>query len=443
MSGGGVAAHGDPLAALRGRHVLLGVAGGIAAYKAAEVARGLLTAGATVQAILTPGATRFLGPATLAGLTGRPAPSDVFADAHRVSHVRYAREAEVAVVAPATANVLAKFATGLADDLLSSTFVCRSCPGEVAPALRTELGVLRATQDNVATLRRRGALVVGPVEGQLAGGDEGPGRLADPAAIVAAVAAALPGPVAGSLVGRRVVVTAGGTREPLDPVRFLGNRSSGKMGHAVAAAAARRGATVDLVTAAHLPPLPGVRVHPVETALQMRTAVRDAAAAADVVVGAAAVADFRPADYSAHKVKKADAPSALRLERNPDILAELGADKGDRVLVGFAAETEDEEAHGRDKLRRKNLDLVVVNRVDRPGEGFAWDTNAAVLLGRDGSRTEVALTSKAALAEVVCDRVERLLAARGVAEPTHRTGRVSPPVREGLLPHEPSLAVHL
>jgi phosphopantothenoylcysteine decarboxylase/phosphopantothenate--cysteine ligase len=395
---------------LAGRHVLLGVSGGIAAYKAASLARALMRAGATVQAVLTESATAFVGAATFEGLTGRPAYSGVFEDVHRILHVRLAREADVAVFAPATANLLAKFAHGLADDLVSSTFLCLTCPVVLAPAMHTEMWEHPTTQANVALLAQRGATIVGPDEGELAGGDVGPGRLADEPELLGAAAAALQPPHS-PLAGRRVLVTAGGTREPIDPVRYIGNRSSGKMGYALAAEAACRGAHVDLVTGpTWLPEPAAVTTHHVETALQMRESVVALAEKADVVLKAAAVADFRPAAYASQKLKKeAGGLEQVRLERNPDILAELGADKNGRILVGFAAETDLEEERGRDKLHRKGLDLIVVNRVDFADAGFNVDTNRALLLGSDGSRVEVPLTTKAELAKVICDRVEALL----------------------------------
>jgi len=405
------------LVALRGSRVLLGVSGGIAAYKAASLARGLVKAGAQVQVILTGAATEFVGAATFECLTGKPAHSAVFDDVHRILHVRLARDADVAVFAPATANIIAKFALGLADDLVSSVFSCLTCPVVIAPAMHTEMWQHDATQANVATLRSRGARIVGPDDGELAGGDVGPGRLADEALLLAAVAEALRPPV-GPLVGRRVVVTAGGTREPIDPVRFIGNRSSGKMGYALAREAYRRGAVVDLVagpTALEDPP--GVAVHHVETAEEMRAAVLPLAVDAAVVVKAAAVADFRPAKYHEQKLKKDEDDFAqVPLERTPDILAELGADTTaeatGRVLVGFAAETDLEEERGRDKLHRKGLDLIVINRVDFADAGFNVDTNRALLLSGDGSRLEVPLTTKDRLAAVILDEVEALLAAR-------------------------------
>lgn len=400
---------------LEGRHLLLGVSGGIAAYKAAELARALIHAGATVQAVLTEGAATFVGPATFAGLTGRPAHTSLWADPAQILHVRLAREADAAVFAPATANLLAKFAAGLADDLVSSVFTCLTVPTVVAPAMHTEMWLHPATQTNVATLRSRGTRIVGPEDGPLAGGDVGPGRLAAVDVLLAAVLDAVAGPMpSGTLAGRRIVVTAGGTREPIDPVRFIGNRSSGKMGYAVATEMARRGAHVDLVSGpTSLPDPPGLTVHRVQTAREMRAAVLPLAEKADVVVKAAAVADFRPARYAEQKLKKdSDDLRAVELVPNPDILAELGQLASGALLVGFAAETDLEEERGRDKLHRKGLDLIVVNRVDMTDSGFAVDTNRAVLLARDGSRHEVPLTTKTALAAVIADRVEALLRAR-------------------------------
>lgn len=399
-----------PAPGLEGRHVLLGVSGGIAAYKAASLARALLKAGATVQVVQTAGAREFVGPATFEGLTGRPCYGGVFEDVHRINHIRLAREADIAVFAPATANLIAKMAHGIADDLVTSVALSLTCPIVVAPAMHTEMWLHPATQENVRTLMGRGVVITGPDEGELAGGDVGPGRLADEEQLVAAVLASLT-PPAGPLSGRRIVVTAGGTREPIDPVRYVGNRSSGKMGFAVAAEAARRGALVDLVTGpTHLPDPPGVAVHHVETALEMRAAVLPLADKADIVVKAAAVADFRPATYHEQKLKKEEGGlERVELVRNPDILAELGERKDGRVLVGFAAETDLEEERGRDKLHRKGIDLIVINRVDFADAGFNVDTNRALLLSADGGRVEVPLTTKAELARVILDQVESLL----------------------------------
>lgn len=398
---------------LAGRHVLLGVSGGIAAYKAAELAREFVRGGATVQAMLTEAAASFVGPPTFAGLTGRRAYVGVFEDPHQILHVRLAREADLAVFAPATANLIAKFATGIADDLVASTYTCLTCPILVAPAMHTEMWEHPATRANIARLTGWGVRIIGPDVGQLAGGDEGLGRLVDAGEIVAAAAEALAAPK-GLLAGLRVVVTAGGTREPIDPVRYIGNRSSGKMGYAIAAEAQQRGALVDLISApTYLTPPPGVAVSHVETALQMRDAVVALADKADVVIKAAAVADFRPTAYHEQKLKK-DEPgvASVALTSNPDILAELGSKPHDALLVGFAAETDLEEERGREKLHRKGLDLIVINRVDMADAGFNVDTNRALLLSRDGHRREVPLTTKAQLARVLCDQVEALIAMR-------------------------------
>jgi phosphopantothenoylcysteine decarboxylase/phosphopantothenate--cysteine ligase len=394
-------------ASLAGLEVLLGVSGGVAAYKAASLARGLRKAGAEVQVIATHGATRFVQPAQFEALTGRPCYTDTWTDPHRIVHVEVARRADVAIFAPATTNLIAKFAAGIADDLVTSAFTCLTVPVVIAPAMHTEMWEHVATQAAVATLVERGALVVGPAEGELAGGDVGPGRLEEEEVLLAAVARAV-GRVEQPLAGRRVLVTAGGTRERLDPVRFLSNRSTGKMGYALAEAAVALGAQVDLVAAptALLDP-PGAMITRVESAQDMHDAVMALAADVDVIVKAAAVGDFRPEVVSDQKLKKdrlaADGDGAggvvLRLVPTTDILAALGArDDLRAVLVGFAAETTDVEAYGRGKLERKGADLIVINDVSRPDAGFGTDTNVAVILGRDGLREDVPLTSKRALA---------------------------------------------
>jgi phosphopantothenoylcysteine decarboxylase / phosphopantothenate---cysteine ligase len=423
---------------LRGVRVLLGVTGGIAAYKAALVARLLVHAGATVDPVLTRGAERFVGAATFEGLTGRAVRTSVWEDIEAETHVGLGRAADVALVYPATAHTVAKLAAGLADDLLTTTLLAATCPVVVCPAMHTEMWEHPATRANVVTLRDRGVDVVGPASGVLMGGDVGAGRVVEPEEALAAVEAALARvrptrsasvtalPSAGGtrslgaggdLAGRTVVVTAGGTREPIDPVRYLGNRSTGKMGFAVAAAAAARGATVHLVAAnAHLATPAGVARHDVTTALELRDAVLDLVDGADVVVKAAAVADFRPTDVATSKIKKADGVPTVELTRNPDVLAELGerrrgsADPTRPLLVGFAAETDDPETHGWDKLRRKGADLLVVNDVSRPDAGFATDTNDVVILSTDGSRTTVPLASKAEVAERILDAVVGRLA---------------------------------
>ncbi len=399
----------DPTTALAGRRVVLGVSGGIAAYKAALVARGLVTAGATVDVVMTAGARSFVGPATFEGITGRPVRTEVWEDIPAETHVALARAADVVVVFPATAHLLAKAAAGLADDLLTTSLLAATCPVVLAPAMHTEMWQHPATQDNVARLRDRGVTLVGPEDGPLMGGDTGPGRAADPEDVVAAVADAVGS--TGDLLGRTVVVTAGGTREALDPVRYLGNRSSGRMGFAVAAAAARRGARVTLVAGpTDLPTPPGVDRVDVVSARDMHAAVLPRAADADVVVKAAAVADFRPSSESDRKLKKADGVPTITLEPNPDILADLGSRRreqggGPTVLVGFAAETHDVEVNARGKLERKGCDLLVVNDITEQGAGFGHDTNRVVVLAADGGRVEVPLATKAQVADRLLDEV--------------------------------------
>ena len=395
------------MASLSGVRVLLGVSGGVACYKAVSLARGLLKAGAEVQVIMTAGATRFVQADQFAAITGRPVYTDTFSEVHRIVHVDVARQADVAIIAPATTNVIAKFAAGIADDLVSSTFTCLTVPTVVAPAMHTEMWLHPATQAAVATLMQRGTIIVGPGTGPLAGGDEGPGRLEDEDVLIRAVRDAAgrsadPHPLA----GRRIVVTAGATRERLDPVRFLSNRSTGKMGYAIASVAATLGAHVDLVAApTALPDPDGVTVTPVESARDMHAAVMALAADADVIVKAAAVSDFRPASQAAQKIKKSGpAMAQIDLVANPDILAELGAMPDRRaVLVGFAAETEDLETHGRGKLERKNLDLIVINDVSATDAGFGTDTNRVIVLDRDDARHDIPLSSKHDVARAVLD----------------------------------------
>ena len=397
---------------LAGARVLLGVTGGIAAYKAALLARMLTGDGAVVDPVLTGGARRFVGEATFEGLTGRHVRADVWEDVPGENHVAAGRAADLAIVYPATANTLARLAAGLADDLLTTTLLAATCPLVVAPAMHSEMWQHPATRDNVEVLRGRGVHVLGPDEGRLMGGDAGPGRLVEPELALATLRdLAAGGGVSQDLDGCRVLVTAGGTREPLDPVRFLGNRSSGRMGYALAAAAAQRGATVTLVsapTALHTPP--GVRRVEVTTALEMRDAVLAEVDDADLVVKCAAVADFRPASSAATKLKKVpddpDAAPQIALARNPDILAELGARRGRAqrpVLVGFAAETDDVEANARAKLARKGADLLVVNDVSADDAGFEVETNRVVLLDRDGGREELGLAPKSKIADRVLD----------------------------------------
>jgi phosphopantothenoylcysteine decarboxylase/phosphopantothenate--cysteine ligase len=411
---------------LAGRRILLGVTGGIAAYKSALLARLLVGAGAEVQVVMTPAATRFVGPDTFAALTRRRVHSDVFERTDVVLHVRLAHEAELAVVAPATANVLAKLALGLADDLLTSVLLEATCPLLVAPAMHTGMWEHPATQANLATLTERGVSIVGPVSGPLAAGDEGVGRMVEPEEIFRAVVEtvkdvrrpeavdpAVP-PAEGDLSGRRVLVTAGPTFEPIDPVRFIGNRSSGKMGYQVAEDAAGRGARVTLVSGpvALLDP-PGVEVVRVETADQMAREVLDRYPHVDAVVMAAAVADWRPNEAAEKKLKKDAGPPKLKLQPTTDILATLGKRKEHQVLVGFAAEAADDpEPEGRRKLAEKNLDLLVANVVGRPQTGFGADTNSAAILAAGGEDVTLRDWTKPELADAICDRLAALLARR-------------------------------
>jgi len=358
--------------------------------------------------VMTRSATRFVGPDTFAALTGREAHSEVFERTEDVLHVRLAHEADTAVVAPATANILAKLATGVADDLLTSLLLEFRGPLVVAPAMHSGMWTNPATAENLRVLEGRGVGVVGPVEGALAAGDEGMGRMAEPEDIAAALERAV-AEGGGRLIGRRILVTAGPTHEPIDAVRYVGNRSSGKMGYAVAREAAKRGAAVTLVSGpSHLPDPPGVELIRVETAEEMRDAVLARFEDADAVVKAAAVADWRPKERAEGKLKKEGGPPDLLLEPTPDILRELGERKGHRVLVGFAAETEGLETAGRAKLREKRLDLIVVNEVGTPDTGFEADTNRAMILAADGNDQPMREWTKAELAAVICDHLETL-----------------------------------
>jgi phosphopantothenoylcysteine decarboxylase / phosphopantothenate---cysteine ligase len=420
-------ASGPPIGRTDGHRVLLGVTGGVAAYKAAHLARLLTGAGHEVSVVMTQAATRFVGPDTFAALTGRPVHSSLWERPGEVLHVRLAHEAELGVVAPATANLLAKLVTGLADDLLTSTLLETRAPLVIAPAMHTGMWEHPATQGNVQTLMARGVAFVGPVEGALAHGDSGMGRLAEPDAIAAVVEATLLEQLApsvastdnvvqlrsGELADRVIVVTAGPTYEPIDPVRFIGNHSSGKMGLVIAAEAATRGADVRLVLGpGTLTPPSDMQVRRVTTAEQMRAAVVDLAQGADAVVMAAAVADFRPKQAAGGKIKKEDGPPELSLEPTPDILRELG-ERADRpLLVGFAAETSDVEANGREKLLRKGADLLVANEVGREGTGFGSDTNRAAIVTRGGQDQALRDWTKRELAAAIVDRIVTQLRSR-------------------------------
>ncbi|MFJ4378592.1 bifunctional phosphopantothenoylcysteine decarboxylase/phosphopantothenate--cysteine ligase CoaBC [Streptomyces albidoflavus] len=397
-----------------GLRVVLGVTGGIAAYKACELLRRFTEAGHTVRVVPTASALRFVGAPTWSALSGQPVSTEVWDDVHEVPHVRIGQQADLVVVAPATADVLAKAAHGLADDLLTNTLLTARCPVVFAPAMHTEMWEHPATRENIATLRRRGAVVIEPAVGRLTGADSGKGRLPDPGEIYElCLRVGERGTADRDLAGRHVVVSAGGTREPLDPVRFLGNRSSGKQGYALARTAAARGARVTLLSAnAALPDPAGVDVVHVTTARELRDAVRQAAGTADAVVMAAAVADFRPAAYATGKIKKQEGkePEPVALVRNPDILAELAADRArpGQLIVGFAAETDDILANGRAKLRRKGCDLLVVNEVGE-NKTFGAEESEAVVLAADGSETPVPYGRKENLADTVWDLVANRL----------------------------------
>jgi phosphopantothenoylcysteine decarboxylase / phosphopantothenate---cysteine ligase len=398
--------------------VVLGVGGGIAAYKACEVLRQLTESGHSVQVVPTAAALRFVGAATFEALSGHPVHTEVFDDVPEVPHVRIGQEADLVLVVPATANLLAKAAHGLADDLLTNTLLTARCPVMMVPAMHTEMWEHAATSANVATLRARGVVVTEPASGRLTGKDTGKGRLADPAEIVdlARLLLARPDALPRDLDGVRIVVSAGGTREPLDPVRYLGNRSSGKQGYALARTAAQRGAHVTLVSAhtVGLPAPAGVEMVHAGTAEELRDVMHAVSPAAEVVVMAAAVADFRPTSRADHKIKKTDRdPDPVTLTRNPDILAELvGVRAPGQVIVGFAAETGDSGAdvldHARAKLKRKGCDLLVVNAV---GEGRAFETedNAGWLLSADGAERPIELGSKSRMASDIWDAVVQLI----------------------------------
>jgi phosphopantothenoylcysteine decarboxylase/phosphopantothenate--cysteine ligase len=390
---------------LAGRRVLLGVTGGISAYKSAHLARSLEAAGATVTVVMSESATRFVGPDTFSALTSGSVHTSLWEGRGEVLHVRLAHEADLVVVAPATANLLAKVATGLADDLL--TAVLLEYRGEVvmAPAMHTGMWEHPATQGNVEILRTRGVRFVGPESGPLAHGDEGVGRMAEPEEIVEEVASVLGGS-SGDLDGVVVVVTAGPTYEAIDPVRFIGNHSTGKMGVAVASEARRRGADVRLVLGpGTVPPPPGVDVEPVTSAEEMRAAVMKRLDEADIVVMAAAVADFRPQRAAAAKIKRREGPPTLELEPTPDILLEVvDARRPGVVVVGFAAETDDVEAAGRAKLASKGVDLLIANQVGRPGTGFGSDTDDAAVIDAAGDDVPLRRWTKRELANEILDR---------------------------------------
>ena len=390
---------------LQNKSILLGISGGIAAYKAAELVRLLVKAGASVRVVMTKNAQEFITPLTLQSLSGNPVSTDTFdlTQESEIGHIRLADSADLILIAPATANILAKLAHGLADDLLSTLLLVTRAPVVIAPAMNVHMYAHPATQENLKTLQRFGHHIIEPAEGELACGYEGKGRLAEPEQIVECVEARL---TKKDMQGERVIVTAGPNCEPIDPVRFITNRSTGKMGFALARIAHQRGAEVTLVSGptALAAPL-GVRLCSVRTALEMQQAVLAHYPRATIVVSAAAIADYRPAQIATQKLKKKDADFSIPLDRNPDMLAGLGRDKGNRLLVGFATETENVLQNAERKLRSKNLDMIVANDVTQEGAGFAGDTNIVTLLDRTGQQEPLPLMSKDAVAHAVYDRL--------------------------------------
>ena len=390
---------------LQNKSILLGISGGIAAYKAAELVRLLVKAGASVRVVMTKNAQEFITPLTLQSLSGNPVSTDTFdlTQESEIGHIRLADTADLILIAPATANILAKLAHGLADDLLSTLLLVTRAPVVIAPAMNVHMYAHPATQENLKTLQRFGHHIIEPAEGELACGYEGKGRLAEPEQIVECVEARL---TKKDMQGEQVIVTAGPNCEPIDPVRFITNRSTGKMGFALARIAHQRGAEVTLVSGptALAAPL-GVRLCSVRTALEMQQAVLTHYPRATIVVSAAAIADYRPAQIATQKLKKKDGDFSIPLDRNPDMLAGLGRDKGNRLLVGFATETENVLQNAERKLRSKNLDMIVANDVTQEGAGFAGDTNIVTLLDRTGQQEPLPLMSKDAVAHAVYDRL--------------------------------------
>jgi phosphopantothenoylcysteine decarboxylase/phosphopantothenate--cysteine ligase len=391
---------------LSGKRIVLGVSGGIAAYKAVDVCRRLVDAGAFVSPVLTENATRFVGAVTFSALASEPVRTSLWHEPEPIPHTRLGQGADLIIVAPATARILGKYTAGISDDLLTATLLATRAPVLVCPAMHTEMWEHPAVQDNLEVLRRRGVHVLEPAVGRLAGGDVGAGRLADPADIVAAAERVLSPQ---DLAGLRVLVSAGGTREAIDTVRVVTNRSSGKQGYALAEVAAARGARVTLVSTVDRPAPHGVEVVPVASAADMEQAIVPRQDEFDVIVMAAAVADFRPKDPADRKIKKEDGLSEIVLEPTHDFLVDLGQRKPTgQVLVGFAAETSDLRENAAGKLRRKNLDLIVGNDVSAPGVGFEHDTNEVILLFAGGEQQDVPLTDKRQVAAAVWDAVARI-----------------------------------
>ncbi len=399
------------MSAWQGRHVVLGVSGGIACYKSCILARRLAEAGARVDTVLTEAAAEFVRPLTFEALTGRPVLTSLWSRDGALAHVRLGQDADLIIVAPATANLLARVAQGIADDFLSAMLLASTSPVLLAPAMNDEMFAAAPTTANLATLARRGFHTIGPEVGALAEGpSDRPGRMSEPEAILAHAARLLRRDSA--LAARRIVVTAGPTRESIDPVRVITNRSSGRMGYAIAEAARDRGADVLLISGpGSLPPPAGIEVQRIETTAELETAVRNALPAADVLIMAAAPADYRPATSAATKIPREGGPAAIELEPTTDILAATaGARREGSVIVGFALETGDAVAKGRAKLERKGLDLIVVNDALEPGAGFETDTNRVTILGRDGSRVDVSIRLKREVGDVLLDEVEKRIA---------------------------------
>ena len=399
------------LTAIDGRRIVLGVTGGIAAYKVANLASLLTKSGAQVRVVMTKSAQEFISARTFRELTSQPVGTEMFGSSNEhVEHIALAQFAELVLIAPATANFLAKAAHGIADDLLTTMVLATKAPIMAAPSMNVNMFENAATQENISILRRRGYHVIEPTEGHLACGTSGRGRLPEPEDLAMAINKWFERSFNRDLEGKSIIVTAGGTIEPIDPVRYIGNRSSGKMGFALAEAAAAHGAKVLLVTAPSALSDPrGVEVVRVETACQMREAVLKVYAQCDAVIMSAAVADYRPKIVAAEKIKKSEPTLTIELEKNPDILFELGQKKSHQILIGFAAETMNIEEYALRKLEQKNLDLIVANDVTVSGAGFNTDTNVVMMFARDGSKENFPLMPKSELADLIVARLIKLL----------------------------------
>ena len=397
---------------LKGKKIVLGITGGIAAYKAAELTRECVKREASVRVIMTKNAQEFITPLTLQTLSGHPVFMDMFVPMREfeLSHISLAEYADVIVIAPATAHVIGKIASGLADDLLSTTVMATKAPVLICPAMNTNMYENIMVKENINKLSARGYLFIEPAYGDLACRAEGYGRLPEITDIMEEVESILTDK---DLKGENILVTAGPTREPFDPVRFITNYSSGKMGYALAIAAKRRGANVTLISGPSALPVPrGVKYIPVSTALEMRNAVMENMEKASVIIKAAAVADYRPHMRMSNKIKKREGELAIRLERNPDIIAEVGHKKGNRILVGFAVETENLMEHAKTKLREKNMDIIVANDVTKEGAGFGYETNIVKIIGADGNIDDVPLMNKMEAADRILNRIKTIILQR-------------------------------